>query len=220
MVFAIDYVNFEQDLAEAGNFKTSAEAPQNVDDLGIPGIPGTTSSTDNIAAEALTFLEIPAPGVYTMVVNSDDGFQVSAGTTNTPVQLVLGKFDGGRGATDSQFYFKVDKAGVYFFRLLWFEGGSGANVEWFTVNSDGGRALVGGSQAGALKAYRVRTVSEPSGSTGGGITSFSLTGGKLVINFTGTLSSATSVLGPFQPVPAASPYQADLTDQARFFLAQ
>ncbi len=166
--FAIDYVNFDQAAGEAGNFKVSADAPLNVEDKNIPGIPGTGGGDDNISAQALTFLDLQ-PGVYTMAVNSDDGFQVSAGTTNSPTQVILGKYDGGRGTADSEFYFKIDKAGVYFFRLLYFEGGSGASVEWFTVNKDGSRALVGGSQTGAVKAYRTRTVAEPTGgSTGGG----------------------------------------------------
>jgi len=87
----------------------------------------------------------------TMAVNSDDGFQVSVGTASNPTQLVLGQFDGGRGSADSVFYFKADKPGVYSFRLLWFEGGGGANVEWFTINADGSRALVNGTGPGALK---------------------------------------------------------------------
>lgn len=152
--FAIDYVNFEQDAAEAGNFKASGEAPLNVADVLIPGI---AAAADRITGEALTFLEIPQPGLYTMVVNSDDGFQVSTGPTNNLTQMVLGKWDSGRGAADSEFYFEAAQAGVYPFRLLWFEGTGGASVEWFTVNSDGSRALIGGTQPGALKAFRVRT---------------------------------------------------------------
>ena len=218
--FAIDYVNFEQAAAEAGHFKASGDAPENVDDLNIPGIPGTTSSDDNIAGEALTFIDFAQAGVYTMVVNSDDGFQVSAGTTNAPTQLILGKLDAGRGAADTEFYFKIDKAGVYFFRLLWFEGSGGASVEWFTVNADGSRALVGGTQPGALKAYRVRTVAEPTVPTGG-VSSISASGTNVTINYTGVLKSAATITGPFQPVAGAtSPYSTASTGAQQFFIAE
>ena len=118
-------------------------------------------STDYVAGEAIAYIEIPQPGVYSMVVNSDDGFQVSMGNATNTTYLILGAFDAGRGQADTQFYFNAEKAGVYLFRLLYFEGGSDARVEWFTINSDGKRALVNGTQAGALKAYRTRTVAEP-----------------------------------------------------------
>jgi len=219
--FPIDFVNFDQVAGDAGNFTSSAEAPQDVADLAIPGIP-VDAANDNIAGEALTFVEFPQTGIYTMVVNSDDGFQLSAGTTNNPTQVVLGKFDGGRGAADSQVFFKVDQVGVYLFRLLWFEGGSDARVEWFTLNTDGSRALVGGTQTGSLKAYRARTVAEPGGGGGtGGIISFTGTGNNLTINYDGTLSSSTNVAGPFQPLTgAAKPYITNFGDKSRFYIAK
>ncbi|MCE2828104.1 MAG: hypothetical protein LW626_13680, partial [Verrucomicrobium sp.] len=161
-VFKIDFVNFDQASGEAGNFKASGLAELSLNDEAIPGIPGLNGGVDNIAGEALAFLEIPAAGLYTMVVNSDDGFQVSVGTTNNPKAQVLGEFNGGRGSSDTRFYFEAPKAGVYLFRLLWMEGSGGANVEWFTVNADGTRALVNGTQAGALRSFRRRTVGEPS----------------------------------------------------------
>ncbi len=73
--FTIDTViNFDQGPAAQGNFN---EANGNADE-GIPGIPGTGGSTDGIAAEILTFLDLPK-GVITMGFNSDDGFRTYAG---------------------------------------------------------------------------------------------------------------------------------------------
>lgn len=211
--FLIDWVNFDQVPGPAGNFKDGAADPENVADLAIPGISG---NNDNIAAEALTYLELPTTGLYQMVVNSDDGFQVSVGPKDNLTQLVLGKFDGGRGQADSVFYFRVDKAGVYPFRLLWFEGGSDARVEWFTVNSDGSRALVGGTQPGSLAAFRSRT--EP---VANGIKSIArLADGKISITYTGTLKSSTSVNGPYEAVAgAASPLSVTPGDAQRFYRA-
>jgi hypothetical protein len=198
--FYIDYVNFSQDPAAepSGNFQATATPPQDVPDLPIPGIPGAAAApTDNIGAEALTYLELQ-PGVYTMVVNSDDGFQVSMGNADNPTYLVLGLFDAGRGAADTVFNFVVEEAGVYLFRLLWFEGGGGANVEWFTVNSDGSRALVGGTQTGSLSAFRTRTVPEPELPTGGEATFNlpTLADGQVTLSWegSGTLQESTNLV--------------------------
>lgn len=223
--FEISYVNFDQAPADAGNFtSSSAIAEQVVADDAIPGIPGTEGGDDNIAGEATAFVEIPAAGVYTMVVNSDDGFQVSAGTTNNPTYLVLGKFDAGRGAADTSFYFRVDQAGVYLFRLIWFEGGSGASVEWFTVDAQGKRALVNGPETGVtpLKAFRRRTVAEPElPGNNNNISAVARQGGQVVITYTGTLKSAEQVGGPYTDVAGAtSPYSANPTGSQRFYIAQ
>jgi hypothetical protein len=220
--FELPWVNLDQLGADAGNFRGSSTiAGQEIQDDTIPGIPGSGGGTDNIAGEALAYVELPTAGVYTMVVNSDDGFQVSVGNaTNTTFQ-VLGKFDGGRGSADSVFYFRAEKAGVYLFRTLWFEGGGGANVEWFTVLANGTRALVGGTQPGALKAFRTRTVAEPALPSAGAVSRIGLAGGKVTIEYTGTLKSAATVTGPYAPVAnASSPYSVDPNGTQQFFLAE
>lgn len=163
--FNITQVNFEQDGLAAGVFSFNGLDAFSVPDDFIPGIPGLTPdgslSTDNIAGEAITYVEIPQPGIYTMVVRSDDGFRVSAGNLSNPNFLLLGAFDGGRGDAPTEFYFQATRAGIYLFRLMWYEGGGGASVEWFTVNPDGTAALVNGQQTGALRTFRRRTVAEP-----------------------------------------------------------
>jgi hypothetical protein len=221
-IFKIDYVNFDQASGEAGNFKGSGLGELAVNDEGIPGIPGVNGSTDNIVGEVLTFVEVPAAGLYTMVVNSDDGFQVSVGTTNNVKSQVLGEFNGGRGSSDTQFYFEATKAGVYLFRLLWMEGGGGANVEWFTVNADGTRALVNGTQAGALRTFRRRTVAEPGG---GSTTPLAFTSivrnanGSITLTWTGggTLQSSASIQGPWTDVAGATSPLTLTADQASQF---
>src|SRR5207244_5583298 len=61
--------------------------------------------------------------------------------------LPICQFDGGRGPTDSLFYFYVPSAGIYPFRLLWENGngelpGNGAGLEWFMVTTNGTKILV------------------------------------------------------------------------------
>jgi len=163
--FILPFINLELaagtvDMAE-GQFYAAAPAPQNVQDDYIPGIPGTTQSSDLVAVEVLTYLAIPQAGLLDMVVNSDDGFKVTVGNATNPQYLTLGSYDGGRSAADTLFQINVTQPGVYLFRLLYFQGDGGASVEWFTVNPNGSRALAGGTQTGSLSAFERRTVAEP-----------------------------------------------------------
>ncbi len=219
--FAISKVNFEKDGADAGRFNGSAEGSLSVMDEAIPGIPGTAGSSEYFVSEALAYVAFPNTGLYTMVVNSDDGFQVSAGTTNNPNTIVLGAYNATRGASDTAFYFKVEQAGVYLFRLVYFQGTGGASAEWFTLNSDGTAALLNGSQTGALSTYRKRTVAEPTAPADGNIESIALSNGNVVIKFTGTLKAANEVTGPFTAVDGAtSPYSATPSGAQKFYIAE
>jgi hypothetical protein len=117
--------------AQAGNF-TDTSTPASPDQP-IPGIPGTDpdspDNTDNMAAEIVGYLELTA-GLHRLGVNSDDGFRLTAGHGTAAKQL--GVFSGGRGAADSMFYVSVEQDGLYPVRLIWYEGGGGASVEFFS----------------------------------------------------------------------------------------
>ncbi|HIL71778.1 MAG TPA: hypothetical protein EYG38_18240, partial [Verrucomicrobia bacterium] len=143
-------INWEQDALSAGNF-TDLNGFQ---DVFIPGIPGNFQSTDGVAAEMLTFLELPK-GLHTLGVNSDDGFRVTSGASaKGPFGTVLGQFNGTRGSADSLFDIVVREEGIYPIRLLYFEAGGGANLEFFSV-VDGEKILINdSSNANSIKAYR------------------------------------------------------------------
>jgi len=149
-----DVINYDEVQGGSGNFTT--------DEL-VPGIPGTGLHADNFAAEILTYLEL-APGYYKFGVNSDDGFQLKVGLpVRDPMEaMVLGAFDGARGASDSLFSFIVEKAGAYPFRLVWFENAGGANVEFFSIASDGTKVLINDRSSDApVKAWRERVAASP-----------------------------------------------------------
>jgi hypothetical protein len=123
------------------------------DDI-MPGIP---SALDGIAGEITTYLELPS-GLITMGVNSDDGFRTKSGQPLDAFQAVLlGEFNGGRGAGDTLFTFLVPEAGVYPFRTVWEEGGGDANIEWFTIKADGSKVLVNDTDNGGVPAFRATT---------------------------------------------------------------
>ena len=142
-------INLTQNAADETDNKNGNFVP----DQQMPGIPAF-DGTDGIAAEILTYIELPA-GVTVMGVNSDDGFRTTSGNPLDVFQAVrLGEFDAGRGAADTLFAFIVQEAGVYPFRTIWEEGGGGANIEWFTVKADGSKVLVNDTANGGLKVYR------------------------------------------------------------------
>lgn len=126
-------------------------------DLGMPGIPGVGGSTDGIAAEVLTWLDLPE-GEHTLIVNSDDGFLFTIGGASPKDQFAtfVGQFNGGRGASDTTMRIKVTKAGLYPARVTWEEGGGGANIEFVQVKADGTRVGVN-DPASDIKAYRAVT---------------------------------------------------------------
>ncbi len=120
----------------------------------FPGIPGTEFTTINIAMEAITYVPLQ-PGTYTMVVNSDDGFRVTTGNVFDRVaEIRLAEFDAGRGASDTVFQFTVTKAGVYPFRLVYFQGGGGYSVDWYTADNNDPSVRVHLNEAGGLNSYR------------------------------------------------------------------
>jgi hypothetical protein len=128
----------------------------------VPGLPSVDFYTEGVAAEIISYLELPA-GIVTMVVASDDGFRTSVGN---PAQDVLkaktaGFFEGGRGVAPTQFYLHVQEAGVYGFRTIWENGGGDGNIEWYTVKADGTRVLINDLAAGGVRAYRATTSPVP-----------------------------------------------------------
>lgn len=165
-LFTVDTINWSQFAAEVNNaspyndnFNSEEPTANPQANVNIPGVPGTGTagdSADNIVAEMLTFLELKR-GCYTLGVNSDDGFKVSLG--HSPFGPVLGSYNGGRGASDTLFTIVVEEDGVYPIRLAWWEGGGGANVEFFSVTPTGEKILINDrSNANAIKAYSAGTV--------------------------------------------------------------
>lgn len=137
-----------------------------------------------------------------------------ADIVNPPANsAVLGQASWGKGASDILFNVTVPEAGLYPIRLLWQEGGGGANCEWFSM-VDGTRVLVNDDsnltgQPG-LKAYYGLTVLPT--------VNLQVSGNNATINYTGTLQMADKVDGPWVDVYGQPPYTISTTAAAsRFF---
>ena len=148
-VYNVDgVVNMDQAAAGQGNFQGG-----DYKEIIFPGIP--SGDKNNITIEFSGYVELPA-GCLTLGVNSDDGFKFSFGRGLSDVfGTVVGEFDGGRGASDSTFNLLATKAGLYPIRVLWWEGGGGANLEIFSVDKNGKKHLLNDDlDPDSLRVYR------------------------------------------------------------------
>jgi hypothetical protein len=117
----------------------------------FPGI-DAAGNTEDIAMEVLAYLELPA-GTHTFGVTSDDGFQLRSGVSPTdPGALVLA--EKASGTFDGTFDIIAEQAGVYPFRLVWFERGGGAHVELFTVDRVSGERTLVNAATSPVKAFQ------------------------------------------------------------------
>ena len=149
----VQVVNQNQDAPGAvGNFN----ADNGYEDEPITGIPGWGDSTDGIASEYIALLELER-GAYKFGVNSDDGFNASFGANfGDLLAQTVGMFNGGRGASDTNFEIFVDKPGLYPYRVAWWEGGGGANIEIFSY-VNGEKTLINDPDVeGSIKAYTIK----------------------------------------------------------------
>jgi len=128
--------------------------------LAFPGIPGIDGVIENIAMEVTTYLDLD-PGTYTMIVNSDDDFQVRVGpdARDKMRSIVLGEFNdaGGRGTADTKFQFTISQAGAYSFRLIYEQGGGGYNCNWYVAPSTEPDPHILVNTDGFVKAYQKLT---------------------------------------------------------------
>ncbi len=120
----------------------------------------------------------------------------------------LGFLNDGRGAgTATMFGFQVTKPGVYPFRLVWFEGGGGANCEWFLQSASGLNVLINDPDNAAvgLKAFRnAPPVTEPT------VAEFNpptISGGQVTLSWTGagTLQESTNLIDWSSSASQANP---------------
>jgi hypothetical protein len=108
-----------------------------------PTLTGSYTNDPNfISLEAIAYAQLN-PGIYKWAVRSDDGFQLAFGTGTNPTNLIVGNFDGGRGdGTPSEFEFIVQTAGLYPFRLVYYEGDGFATCELYSINRNNGEVVL------------------------------------------------------------------------------
>jgi hypothetical protein len=140
----------------------SQNAPDGTDgsfanDAVIPGIT-ETGVNDDIAMEITAYLDLSA-GIYRFGTRSDDGYKVQVAKDFDRSASPLAFHNG--GPANETYDFVVSQGGLYPFRMLWYERGGGAHVEWFFADfaATPTRTLINDpAVSSAVKAYRTITV--------------------------------------------------------------
>jgi len=155
--YTADLVNFEREGLQVDVTDMDLNLLASFFAVPFPGIPGASAHTDKFAVEVVAFLELPAGdttfgvsvGTDRTDVNDDDNYQAFVGLSPQDFfGTKVGEFQ--RNAppfqqntrNENQWTVTAPVAGVYPFRLLYWQGGRGANLNWYTVAADGERILV------------------------------------------------------------------------------
>lgn len=126
-------------------------------DRPIPGLPGTTGSTEQAACEAITFLEFKAAGLYEMAVQSDDNFRIMSWyNPKDRFALMIGEQNAPRGIAETRvMLLKIEEPGIYPFRCIYGNRTGSDGWEWYFYAGDGSGQLVGDPNNTVAKGYRV-----------------------------------------------------------------
>jgi hypothetical protein len=143
-------------VVEVINFnKRPGETAGAVDgDVMVPGIDNdVTGNGDNdFAVEILAYLELPA-GVNRFGFITDDGYKVATGRAPVAPGTPPLAFNNG-GPANATVDFVVAQAGLYAFRMVWYERAGSGHGEWTSINpASGERLLINGTSAQAIKAW-------------------------------------------------------------------
>ncbi len=140
-------------VAQVINFNgVGGDGGQIPGDEPVPGLDPDINGTHDFAMEIQGYLELTA-GVHRFGVISDDGFSVRSGTSTTDKTSIPLAFR--NGSADQRFDFVVPQAGLYPFRMVWYERGGSSYVEWFSEDPNTGeKTLINDPNSpNAVKAY-------------------------------------------------------------------
>jgi hypothetical protein len=182
---------------QVGNFERNIYGPawpfEEIPDAPVPGL--ASGNLNNFTAEIFAYLDFPAAGYYRLGGNVDDGLVVKIGTPGVTNGMVLFTQDRAGGAADIPFSIVVPEAGLYPVRFIWYQGGGGAEAEFFSYDANGNKIPINdATNPNAIKAY----YSLQGGATGPQLT-VTQNGGNIVITWTGggELQTATDIMGPW-----------------------
>ena len=177
--YFVDTINFEKDgtafdLTDADNNFLTTFSPNL-----FPGIPGNGGGTDAFAVEVVGFVELPAGlttfgvtvGTDRTDVNDDDSYQVTVGANpRSFFGLKVGDFERfappfkGDSKNENVWTVNAPTAGLYPMRLVYWQTGKGASLQWYTVREDTSRVLLNDpAEPSAVRVFRDSTSVEANG---------------------------------------------------------
>jgi len=106
-------------------------------------LPGSyTNFPQFFSLAAVTYLPL-TNGIYRFAVISDDGFQLSLGTSPLSTPVIM-SYNGGRAVTDPSNPtiqdFIVQQTGLYPFCLLYYQATADSALQWYSINRQTGAA--------------------------------------------------------------------------------
>ncbi|MGE3309928.1 MAG: hypothetical protein AB7O66_08155 [Limisphaerales bacterium] len=123
-------------------------------DVMVPGIdPDNTGNGDSdFAVEILTYLDLPA-GILRFGFITDDGYKVASSAPPLGPSTIPFAFRNG-GTADQTADIVVPQAGLYPFRMVWYERAGSGHAEWTSIDiATGTRILVNGEETSAIRAW-------------------------------------------------------------------
>jgi hypothetical protein len=115
---------------------------------GSPGFPA--GGVDDFAMESSGYLQLPQAGLWTFTVRSDDGFRLRMGAADSVVM----EFTTGRAPADSTVTVYAPRAGLYRYRLTYFEALGGAQVEFLARGPGQPTDKLVGNPAGGINVFQ------------------------------------------------------------------
>jgi hypothetical protein len=177
--YTISTVNFERDGLDITITALDGTELAYLSSQPFPGIPGSGGHTEKFAVEAVAFLELTAGehtfGVSTTAertdINDDDAYQVFvARNPRDYFGLKVAEFERiapgfqNNWRNENQFTVNAPVAGLYPFRILYWQTGSGANLHFYSISTAGDRIPVNETIVpGAIKAFADTGVAEAKG---------------------------------------------------------
>ncbi len=191
-----DTINYQINGGTAGN---------KAGDRLFPGIPGSDVPGENFAIEAHTLLHL-RPGYYHFNITMQPGFRLYAGDANNLMEIPATFTPCTNcGGDDAPWYmdFVVTEAGLYPFRLQFFNVAGNASLEWLEVAPSGLRFLINEAHPDAIAAY---IPADMAGELPLDILlSIGMVEGQIQLQWEGgSLESSINVNGPWTAVPGAT----------------
>lgn len=143
-------LNYDVTGAPTGSYTFATKSP-------FPDI-STSGAQYNFVVQALFYLHLNA-GSYHLVVRSDDGFGLNNGPTPANATQVLGQFNSGRAnTTPSDIFVNAPSNGYYPMNLLYFQEGSGASLEFYSITGGVPILINDPANPNSLKAFAALSV--------------------------------------------------------------